>query len=160
MAFRRRPRPVDNIIRLRRRRELSPTVEEVEPPRHRKPLFGTTTILLLGFALLIAAGGGLLTLPRQQTLGLVPYSTLRAKLSSDGCCCSGCCVRSVGECEGGSFFQIQRQQHSSRKNSKGKSSKGSSSKNRGKSSKAKKHDPTVLWAQPGTAVVRSSLNHR
>ncbi len=103
--------------------------------------------------------GGLLTLPRQQTLGLVPYSTLRAKLSSDGCCCSGCCVRSVGEGEGGSFFQIQRQQDSSRKNSKGKSSKGSSSKNRGKSSKAKKHDPTVLWAQPGTPVVRSSLNH-
>jgi trk system potassium uptake protein TrkH len=38
-------------------------VAEVEPPKQNKPRFGTTTILLLGFALLIAAGGGLLTLP-------------------------------------------------------------------------------------------------
>ena len=63
MAFRQRHRPVENIIRLRRRRELSPTVAQLELPKHNKPLFGTTTILLLGFALLIAAGGGLLTLP-------------------------------------------------------------------------------------------------
>ncbi|MCH2501984.1 MAG: Trk family potassium uptake protein [Dehalococcoidia bacterium] len=66
MAFRPRRRPIDNIIRLRRRRELSPTVAEVEPPKQNKPLFGTTAILLLGFALLIAAGGGLLTLPIAQ----------------------------------------------------------------------------------------------
>ena len=66
MAFRRRRRPIDNIIRLRRRRELSPTVSEVEPPKQNKPRFGTTTILLLGFGLLIAAGGGLLTLPIAQ----------------------------------------------------------------------------------------------
>ena len=66
MAFRRRPRPVDNIIRLRRRRELSPTVAEVEPPKQNKSLFGTTTILLFGFSLLIVAGGGLLTLPIAQ----------------------------------------------------------------------------------------------
>ena len=66
MAFRPRRRPIDNIIRLRRRRELSPTVAEIEPPEQNKPLFGTTTILLLGFALLIAAGGGLLTLPIAQ----------------------------------------------------------------------------------------------
>lgn len=66
MAFRPRRRPIDNIIRLRRRRELSPTVAEVEPPKQNKPLFGTTTILFLGFALLIAAGGGLLTLPIAQ----------------------------------------------------------------------------------------------
>ena len=66
MAFRPRRRPIDNIIRLRRRRELSPTVAEIEPPKQNKPLFGTTTILLLGFALLIAAGGGLLTLPIAQ----------------------------------------------------------------------------------------------
>ena len=66
MAFRPRRRPIDNIIRLRRRRELSPTVAEVEPPKQNKPLFGTTSILLLGFALLIAAGGGLLTLPIAQ----------------------------------------------------------------------------------------------
>lgn len=66
MAFRPRRRPIDNIIRLRRRRELSPTVAEVEPPKQNKPLFGTTILLLLGFALLIAAGGGLLTLPIAQ----------------------------------------------------------------------------------------------
>ena len=66
MAFRPRRRPIDNIIRLRRRRELSPTVAEVEPPKQNKPLFGTTAILLLGFTLLIAAGGGLLTLPIAQ----------------------------------------------------------------------------------------------
>ena len=66
MAFRPRRRPIDNIIRLRRRRELAPTVAEVEPPKQNKPLFGTTAILLLGFALLIAAGGGLLTLPIAQ----------------------------------------------------------------------------------------------
>jgi len=66
MAFRPRRRPIDNIIRLRRRRELSPTVAEIEPPKQNKPLFGTTAILLLGFALLIAAGGGLLTLPIAQ----------------------------------------------------------------------------------------------
>ena len=64
MAFRRRPS--DNIIRLRRRRELSPTVADVEPPRANRPLFGTTTILLSAFALLILAGGSLLTLPIAQ----------------------------------------------------------------------------------------------
>ncbi|HAA95816.1 MAG TPA: Trk family potassium uptake protein [Dehalococcoidia bacterium] len=63
MASDRRRRPMDNIIRLRRRRELSPTVTESEPPRAPKRWFGTTTILLGGFALLMLAGGGLLTLP-------------------------------------------------------------------------------------------------
>ena len=63
MAFRGRRRYTDNIIRLRRRRELSPTVEEVEPPKRNRPIFGTTTILLTGFALLILAGGCLLSLP-------------------------------------------------------------------------------------------------
>ena len=76
MAFRPRRRPIDNIIRLRRRRELSPTVAEVEPPKQNKPLFGTTTILLLGFALLIAAGGGLLTLPiAQNGTGFTAFET-------------------------------------------------------------------------------------
>ncbi|MQG33505.1 MAG: Trk family potassium uptake protein [SAR202 cluster bacterium] len=63
MASDRRRRPMDNIIRLRRRRDLSPTVTESEPPRAPKRWFGTTTILLGGFALLMLAGGGLLTLP-------------------------------------------------------------------------------------------------
>ena len=76
MAFRPRRRPIDNIIRLRRRRELSPTVAEIEPPKQNKPLFGTTTILLLGFALLIAAGGGLLTLPiAQNGTGFTAFET-------------------------------------------------------------------------------------
>ena len=76
MAFRPRRRPIDNIIRLRRRRELSPTVAEVEPPKQNKPLFGTTAILLLGFALLIAAGGGLLTLPiAQNGTGFTTFET-------------------------------------------------------------------------------------
>jgi len=76
MAFRPRRRPIDNIIRLRRRRELSPTVAEVESPKQNKPLFGTTTILFLGFALLIAAGGGLLTLPiAQNGIGFTAFET-------------------------------------------------------------------------------------
>ena len=76
MAFRPRRRPIDNIIRLRRRRELSPTVAEVQPPKQNKPLFGTTTILFLGFALLIAAGGGLLTLPiAQNGTGFTAFET-------------------------------------------------------------------------------------
>ena len=76
MAFRRRRRPVDSIIRLRRRRELSPTVAVLEPPKVNKPLFGTTTILLLGFALLIAVGGGLLTLPiAQNGSGFTEFET-------------------------------------------------------------------------------------
>ena len=76
MAFRPRRRPIDNIIRLRRRRELSPTVAEVEPPKQNHALFGTTTILLLGFALLIAAGGGLLTLPiAQNGTGFTAFET-------------------------------------------------------------------------------------
>ena len=76
MAFRPRRRPIDNIIRLRRRRELSPTVAEVEPPKQNKPLFGTTILLLLGFAFLIAAGGGLLTLPiAQNGTGFTAFET-------------------------------------------------------------------------------------
>ena len=54
---------MDSIIRLRRRRELSPMVAEIDPPKENKPFFGTTTILLAGFALLILVGGSLLTLP-------------------------------------------------------------------------------------------------
>ncbi len=42
---------------------MSPTVAESEPPRQSRQMFGTTTILLTGFALLILCGGALLTLP-------------------------------------------------------------------------------------------------
>ena len=54
---------IDSIIRLRRRRELYPSVANIEPPKRNRPIFGTTTILLTGFALLILVGGCLLTLP-------------------------------------------------------------------------------------------------
>lgn len=63
MSFERRRRPIDSIIRLRRRRELSPTVAESEPPRESRRVFGTTTTLLSGFTILILGGGALLTLP-------------------------------------------------------------------------------------------------
>lgn len=64
MSSGRRRRPVENIIRLRRRRDLSPTVAQSEPPRQSRRMFGTTTILLGGFAILIMGGGALLTLPQ------------------------------------------------------------------------------------------------
>jgi len=63
MSFERRHRPIDSIIRLRRRRDLSPTIADSEPPRQSRRMFGTTTILLTGFAILIMGGGALLTLP-------------------------------------------------------------------------------------------------
>ena len=63
MSFQRRRRPAENIIRLRRRRDLSPTVAESDPPRQSRRVFGTTTILLSMFAMLIIGGGILLTLP-------------------------------------------------------------------------------------------------
>jgi len=67
---------MDSIIRLRRRRELLPTVAEVEPPKENKPFFGTTSILLTGFALLILVGGGLLTLPiAHNGSGFTPVET-------------------------------------------------------------------------------------
>lgn len=76
MAFRRRRRPLDSIIRLRRRRELSPIVSDVEPPKENKPFFGTTSILLAGFAMLILVGGSLLTLPiAQNGTGYTPLET-------------------------------------------------------------------------------------
>ena len=42
---------------------MSPTVAQSEPPRESRQMFGTTTILITGFALLVLAGGALLTLP-------------------------------------------------------------------------------------------------
>ena len=67
---------MDSIIRLPRRRELSPTVSEVEPPKENKPVLGTTSILLIGFALLILLGGCLLTLPAAHNgSGFTPMET-------------------------------------------------------------------------------------
>lgn len=76
MASERRRRPIESIIRLRRRRDLSPTVTEFEPPRQSRRLFGTTTILLAGFAFLIFVGGSLLTLPQaHHGVGYTPLVT-------------------------------------------------------------------------------------
>ena len=69
MASNRRRRPIDAIVRLPRRREVSPTVEEAPPPRRPRRLFGVTTILFAGFALLIVGGGGLLMLPIANEVG-------------------------------------------------------------------------------------------
>ena len=69
MASNRRRRPIDAIIRLPRRRDVSPTVEQVAPLRRPRRLFGVTTILVSGFALLIVVGGGLLTLPIANEIG-------------------------------------------------------------------------------------------
>ena len=63
MAGDRRRRPLAAIIGMPRRREVSPSVEEVAPLRRPRRMFGVTTILLSGFALLIVVGGGLLSLP-------------------------------------------------------------------------------------------------
>ena len=63
MASNRRRRPNEAIIRLPRSREVSPVVGEAAPLRRPRQLFGVSTILLSGFALLILAGGGLLILP-------------------------------------------------------------------------------------------------
>ena len=76
MTPRRGPKPMDSIIRLPRRRELSPTVAEIEPPKENKPLFGTTSLLLIGFASLILLGGSLLTLPAAHNgTGFTPMET-------------------------------------------------------------------------------------
>ena len=76
MTPRRGPKPMDSIIRLPRRRELSPTVAEVEEHKEKKPIFGTTSILLIGFALLILLGGALLTLPAaHHGTGITPMET-------------------------------------------------------------------------------------
>ena len=76
MTPRRGPKPMDSIIRLPRRRELSPTVAEVEEHKEKKPIFGTTSILLIGFALLILLGGALLTLPvAHHGTGITPMDT-------------------------------------------------------------------------------------
>ena len=67
MASERRRRPIDAVIRLPRRRDVSPTVEESAPLRRPRRLFNPSFILLAGFALLIAIGGALLILPISST---------------------------------------------------------------------------------------------
>ena len=63
MAFNRRRRPIDAIIRLPRRREVAPIVERTAAPRRPRRLLSVSTILIGGFTLLILVGAVLLTLP-------------------------------------------------------------------------------------------------
>lgn len=63
MGLDRRPRPRDVVIRQPRLRDSLPTIAEAAPLRHPRRLFSSPYILLVGFILLIAAGGLLLSLP-------------------------------------------------------------------------------------------------
>ena len=63
MAANRGLRPIDEIIRLPRRREVSQTIRRDESPRRPRRILGASSILVIGFTLLIAAGAALLTLP-------------------------------------------------------------------------------------------------
>ena len=69
MATPRRPRPIDETIRLPRRREVSQTFRVDESPRRTRRLLGVTGTLLIGFTLLIALGAGLLALPYASNSG-------------------------------------------------------------------------------------------
>lgn len=56
-------RPIDSIIRLPRRREVSQTIRRDESPRRPPRILGASGILVIGFTLFIAVGAFLLTLP-------------------------------------------------------------------------------------------------
>lgn len=63
MTSNRGDRPLDDIIRLPRQRDVPPTVRLTESLRRPRRILGTTTILIMAFVLLMSAGAGLLTLP-------------------------------------------------------------------------------------------------
>lgn len=70
MAANRGRRPIDAIIRLPRRREVSQTVRREEAPRRPRRLFlGVTALLIGGYVLLTAVGAGLLALPPAANSG-------------------------------------------------------------------------------------------
>ena len=56
-------RPIDAIIRLPRRREVSQTIRRDESPRRPRRILGVSGILVIGFSLLITVGAILLILP-------------------------------------------------------------------------------------------------
>lgn len=62
-------RPIDAIIRLPRRREVSQTVRRDESPRRPRRILGVSGILVIGFTLLITAGAVLLALPLAANSG-------------------------------------------------------------------------------------------
>ena len=63
MVIRRGRRPIDETIRLPRRREVSQTVRRDESPRHSRRILGVTGTLMIGFTMLIVLGAGLLAAP-------------------------------------------------------------------------------------------------
>ncbi len=63
MAANRGRRPIDAIIRLPRRREVSQTIRRDESPRRPRRLLGVSGLLIGGFTLLISVGAILLSLP-------------------------------------------------------------------------------------------------
>ena len=69
MATPRRFRPIDETIRLPRRREVSQPFRVDESPRRTRRLLGVTGTLLIVFTLLIAAGAGFLALPIASNSG-------------------------------------------------------------------------------------------
>ena len=69
MAFKRGPRPIDNIIRLTRRRDAPTTVRISETLRRPRRLVGVTSILMAAFILLMSVGAGLLMLPLAANSG-------------------------------------------------------------------------------------------
>ena len=62
-------RPIDAVIRLPRRREVSQTIRRHESPRRPRRILGISGILVIGFTLLIAVGAGLLALPLAANSG-------------------------------------------------------------------------------------------
>ena len=69
MAVNRPRRPIDEIIRMRRRRDVPPTVRLNETLRRPRRLLGVSTILIGAFILLMSVGAGLLTLPLASVSG-------------------------------------------------------------------------------------------
>ena len=69
MATNRPWRPIEEIIRLRRNRDVPPTIRLTETVRRPRRLLGATTVLISAFVLLMSAGAGLLTLPFASVSG-------------------------------------------------------------------------------------------
>ena len=69
MAANRGNRPIDAIIRLPRRREVSQTIRRDESPRRPRRILGVSGILVIGFTLFISFGAILLMLPVASVSG-------------------------------------------------------------------------------------------
>ena len=69
MAQNRPRRPIDDIIRMRRRRDVPPTIRLNETLRRPRRLLGISTMLIAAFILLMSVGAGILTLPIASVSG-------------------------------------------------------------------------------------------